>query len=190
MILSEEEQQKQRQVHSNGTLQTYTGVMFDLMNPQPDKIVIDDIAHALANTCRWNGHTSQYFSVAQHCCMMWDAAPTEYKLTYLLHDGEEAYWGDIISPIKSILKEVCPDLYNRMVNLRMMILEKYNALPENECSKLMDYEHLQWEYHNLIKTPRDAMELRNCTNMCWLPLRAKNEFLERFYASYENKTQQ
>src|SRR5690606_32948524 len=38
-------------------IQTFTGKPFDLMAPDPAAVCLEDIAHALASTCRFSGHT-------------------------------------------------------------------------------------------------------------------------------------
>lgn len=45
---------------------TYTGRHIDPVNPDPDMICIEDIAHALSLICRGNGHVQTFFSVGQH----------------------------------------------------------------------------------------------------------------------------
>jgi len=81
---------------------TYTGKLFDFWNPFPDMICIEDIAHALALTNRYNGHTYQPYSVAEHCERM-SYIPTAHPLVSLLHDAAEAYVSDIASPQKKHL---------------------------------------------------------------------------------------
>jgi len=51
-------------------MHTYTGMKFYPMEPNPSDICIEDIAHALSMQCRYNGHTLQFYSVAQHCVLM------------------------------------------------------------------------------------------------------------------------
>ncbi len=62
-----------------------------------------DISHALAHLCRFNGHTHEFYSVAQHSCMVADLVPAEHKLAALLHDATEAYIGDMVRPIKEVM---------------------------------------------------------------------------------------
>ena len=81
---------------------TYTGKLFDFWEPTPDMICIEDIAHALALTNRYNGHTYTPYSVAEHCERM-SYIETARPLVSLLHDAAEAYVGDIASPQKSYL---------------------------------------------------------------------------------------
>lgn len=83
---------------------TYTGKVFDLLNPKPEMVCIEDIAHSLAYQCRYNGHCKFFYSVAQHCVLM--ARNRDLPgdpLQKLLHDAAEAYIGDIVSPWKKLL---------------------------------------------------------------------------------------
>src|ERR1035437_8999101 len=47
-------------------IQTYSGRRFCPLSPNPDAIVLQDIAHSLAMQCRFNGHCKKFYSVAQH----------------------------------------------------------------------------------------------------------------------------
>ena len=49
----------------NGIL-TYTNTLFYPLSPQMDEVKIEDIAHALSQMCRANGHFKSFYSVAQH----------------------------------------------------------------------------------------------------------------------------
>ena len=42
---------------------TYTRKHFDPVHPDPERICIQDIAHALPLICRGNGHVSTFWSV-------------------------------------------------------------------------------------------------------------------------------
>jgi len=87
---------------------TYTGKVFEFLNPKPEMVCIEDIAHALANMCRYTGHVKQFYSVAQHCVLMANADLLGDPLARLLHDAAETYIGDLASPWKSLLRvDVC-----------------------------------------------------------------------------------
>jgi len=53
-------------------IQTYTGRQFDVF--APDLVQIDpvDIAWHLSMKCRYNGATTRFYSVAEHCCVLTD----------------------------------------------------------------------------------------------------------------------
>lgn len=89
-----------------------SGRRLDLLQPSPDDIAIEDIAHGLARVARWNGQTSgsDALSVAQHSLIVeqivsarhpgWDR---RWRLASLLHDAPEYVVGDLISPFKAAI---------------------------------------------------------------------------------------
>lgn len=89
-------------------IKTYSGVMFDPLNPDPALIDIRDIAHSLSMLCRANGHFKSFYSVGQHSinCMR-EAAARGYsrrvQMACLLHDASEAYLADVTRPVKKEL---------------------------------------------------------------------------------------
>lgn len=86
-------------------IRTYKNHRFFLRQPEESVIDIEDIAHALANQCRWSGHTSSFYSVAQHSVEMSRQVPPEFAFEALMHDAAEAYCVDLPSPLKWILPE-------------------------------------------------------------------------------------
>lgn len=95
---------------------TFTGKQFYPFDPQPEEICIEDIAHALALTNRFGGHTPYPYSVAQHSYLLALAAPNGNELAALLHDAPEAYLTDVPRPIKrnpafSLISDVEDTIY-------------------------------------------------------------------------------
>lgn len=81
-------------------IQTYTGRRFYPLDPNPDDVCIEDIAHALAMICRFNGHTREFYSVAEHSVLGSYVVPKFEALAFLLHDSTEAYIADVSRPVK------------------------------------------------------------------------------------------
>jgi uncharacterized protein len=86
-------------------MQTFTGARFYPMDPRADEINPHDIAHALSLLCRYGGHVSRFYSVAEHCVLMSEAVAPEHALAALLHDATEAYVVDVPRPLKHYLPE-------------------------------------------------------------------------------------
>ena len=84
-------------------IQTHTGKFLDLLNPTPDMIDMEDIAHALAHLCRFTGHTQRFYSVAEHCVRMVQWGLPGPAALRLMHDATEAYIGDVSTPLKTLL---------------------------------------------------------------------------------------
>jgi len=88
-----------------GWIQTYTGRRVDPLDPDPETLVIADIAHALSQLCRFNGHCRAFYSVAEHSVRVARAVPPEDALWGLMHDASEPYLADVPRPLKQRLPE-------------------------------------------------------------------------------------
>lgn len=88
-------------------MQTHSGLRFYPLDPRPEDIRIEDIAHALPMICRFNGHCSRFYSVAEHSLNVAafafaTTADRRIGLTALLHDASEAYLCDVPRPLKRL----------------------------------------------------------------------------------------
>lgn len=83
---------------SNMTL--YSGRRVDPWNLAVGDIDIVSIAHSLSLLCRFGGHSTEFYSVAQHSVRVAQRVPKEYRLEGVLHDGTEAFVQDLIRPVK------------------------------------------------------------------------------------------
>ncbi len=92
---------------TDGFLRTISSSDFSLVNPEESVVRITDIAHALSMICRYGGHIPEFYSVAQHSYLVSEhiKGDEELKLQGLLHDAAEAYLGDVIAPLKPLLKD-------------------------------------------------------------------------------------
>ena len=86
-------------------MQTIGGRAFYPLDPRPEEIDIQDIAHALAHVCRFGGHCKAFYSVAEHCVRVSEAirgagGTVAEQFEGLMHDSAEAYVGDMVWPLK------------------------------------------------------------------------------------------
>ena len=84
-------------------VQTYTGKQFFPLNPDVNSICIEDIANSLGKICRFNGHTTCFYSVAEHSIHVSYCVSKENALWGLLHDASETYLIDMPRPLKPVL---------------------------------------------------------------------------------------
>lgn len=85
---------------SEAWIRTFSGKMFDLLDPQPEMIYIEDIAHAGSQMNRFTGHCRFPYPVTQHERLGSYLVPEEHALQFLLHDASESYLGDMNRPLK------------------------------------------------------------------------------------------
>lgn len=87
-------------MNSEFAVQTRSGRFIDPFDPDPELMVIEDIAWALARKGRFIDHTRLPFPVAAHSLVVSSWCPPSSQLWGLLHDLSETYTGDLASPIK------------------------------------------------------------------------------------------
>lgn len=110
-------------------IQTYTGRQFWPLDPRSEDVEIDDIAHALAMLCRFNGHTLEFYSVAQHSVIVSQTVAADHALWGLLHDAAEAYIGDMVRPLKHDPQWVGDDFMLAEQGIQMAIARKFGMRP-------------------------------------------------------------
>ena len=168
---------------------TYTNKQFYPLHPDPNDIDIKDIAHALSNVCRFTGHVSQFYSVAQHCVLVSQICNPENALAGLLHDASEAYLSDVARPVKyTQLMEG----YRKIEDLlEEAISVKFNTpYPMTKDIKYADDMCLLAEGYQLFKpAPEWVLERLKAAGLekpiitldsCWPPMVAKAKFMKRF----------
>lgn len=90
--------------HFQGKFNTSTGRLIDLIDPSPESLHIDDISRALSRICRFGGHSSAFYSVAQHSVLVASIVSPSAAPYALMHDASEAFLGDVIKPLKVLLE--------------------------------------------------------------------------------------
>lgn len=165
-------------------IETRFGQQFTFLNPQSEQIDIRDIAFALANTCRWNGHVP-FFSVAEHSIAVAARLPPAMQLAGLMHDAAEAYLSDIPSPIKQYL----PDYQAMESNVQAAVHKKFGVKIDAETAreiKLADKDQTATEAHYLLESqgkswvPRMFVPDEKYAPRCLPPVEAVKAFLHWF----------
>jgi len=168
-------------------IETYSGQRFNFTRPAANEYKIVDIAHALSQLCRFGGHTTQHYSVAEHSVHMSLAAPDlPSQLACLLHDGSEAYLGDVVKPLKDLLPE-----YKRIEKLvQDQVYDKLGmGVPDADTMAIVhccDLGALKTEASHLLVTRGESwiaeidVEPLAFTPYCWGAERAEDEFVERY----------
>lgn len=98
-----------------GNIETASGMRYDFRNPDPDTVLLTDIAHSLSNICRFAGQIRRFNSVAEHSVLVSRIVEarggTRYECAVgLLHDGHEGFIWDAPSPLKPLLGDIFKEL--------------------------------------------------------------------------------
>lgn len=178
-------------------IQTFTGRRFYPFSPMAEDVAIEDIAHSLAMQCRFTGHTSVFYSVAEHSVHVATVAASLagvsgsrlVMLAGLLHDASEAYLIDVARPVKRDPRMASYRDAERAITLRiryafglpqedlwqveeadkiLLGVEALDLMPEHEC----------WD--RWIERARPY--LATVDLQYWPPAEAKRQFLALFDA--------
>jgi hypothetical protein len=170
-------------------MRTASGREVDLLHPDPASISIRDIANHLAKLNRYCGASETPISVAQHSLMVADIiqsaeAPVHLQMHGLLHDAAEAYMGDIIKPVKSLLDvKALESGLTHAIQVALNI--KAPTALQTEVVAAADAVAFAWEFRDLmpgLPPPGTASlkhyDLPRIRCMAWP--KAEEEFLRRF----------
>lgn len=142
--------------------------MLDLLRPDLIEVQMDDVFRTLPKLNRFNGNTSEPYSVARHSIACVNAAIVEYKvsdvnllITTLLHDAPEAYIGDIVKPLKKLIGK-------KIIELEKVLMLKFLALFDFTPKEIMTIKAFATTLHE-IDTRMGATEARVLTKHSILP---------------------
>lgn len=166
-------------------IETSTGKQFWYTSDDPREVDIRDIASALSKLCRFTGHCSKFYSVAEHSILVSELLPDHLKLAGLLHDASEAYLADIASPIKQLLPE-----YKKIEHFVMeKVGRKFGITKEQFEDKLVkcaDWSQLKVEASDLLPSRGENWYfpdglLGGLYPTCFTPQVAERMFLDTYY---------
>lgn len=167
-------------------IETFTGRKFFPLDPRPEDICIEDIAHHLSQICRFTGAVREFYSVAQHSWLVSERVDARHALWGLLHDAAEAYLGDLSRPIKRdggwaqnyreaerrVMDQVCEKFGLPPVEPES-VRRADDFMVVNEARQLMRSKAKSWSWGHDVKALADCIEP-------WGPHYAELMFLNRF----------
>ena len=183
-----------------------SGARFYPLDARADEVFIEDIARGLATECRYAGQIAietehTFYSVAEHSVLVSGACTTlaelrgwspaevlAVSLEGLLHDGAEAYIGDVIRPFKyhrtmRFFRRV-EDHVQRKIDLafelkptkrsRELVYEIDNRITVDEVQQLIAKPNMSLVRRKFGKSLE--IEVRG-----WSPAEAERQFLTRYF---------
>ena len=169
---------------------TASGLLINPFEMRPEDVRIEDIAHHLANICRFQGATARFYSVAQHSVLVSSYLSDMDGLYGLLHDASEYLLGDVPGPLKQ--SEIFAAYRSAESRLQRVIYQAFGLTPdESEVLHLVDRRALWTEQRDLMPPPltahliyadEDRNDLAPFTETihAWSFETSKRRFLERF----------
>jgi hypothetical protein len=157
-------------------------------DPRPGDIETLDIAHALSLQCRFGGHVSEFYSVAQHSVAVSFACDPADALWGLLHDASEAYIVDIPRPLKyaagmegyvrleqAMMRAVC-ERFGLPLDMPESVRYADEVLLATEARDLMPHHGPAGVPHWGLTHPPLPDRIA-----CWSPTQARIHFLDRLH---------
>jgi len=170
-------------------LQTVSGRWVNPFDPDPEQLDPGDIARALANQCRFGGHSRAFYAVAQHSVIVSRlveerGGDAEDVFAALMHDASEAYLGDMPHPLKhrsplgAAFKEAeqhLEDAIRARFGIRADVPEIKRADRALLATERRAFSAESWHWPELEGVEPLDLELE-----AWSPDRAAEEFAARF----------
>lgn len=112
------EEKPRKTMFPPGTIETFTGDVYNFQDPDYESIHLEDIAHALSNHCRYAGHTRRFYSVGEHSVIVSRILEKQgynkaMQTLGLFHDAHEAYVMDAPRPLKPLLGDAFKEVANK-----------------------------------------------------------------------------
>jgi len=155
-------------------IRTRSGLRFHVLDPNPLEVCINDIAHALSMQCRFVGHVSHFYSVAQHSVIVSEHCSPE--------DASEAYIGDMSAPLKhtdamrefrsaelAVMHAICEHFGLSPVEPSSVVVADRRALLTEARDLGLDVTGWYTEHEPYVETLTP-----------WTPAIAEQKFLDRY----------
>jgi hypothetical protein len=188
-------------IDETGWMQTYSGRKFWPLAPRAQDVELADVAHGLAMTCRYGGHSRMFYSVAEHCILVSQFVEMHARNAgkpadevrqlaqlALMHDSAEAYIGDMIRPLKH--QPEMAEFRRAEIAIEAEIAKAFwlQWSPEaHQIVKSVDDRILVDEIEYLMPNPEMYIRpwLRDLSPLgaqfrCMPPAEAQSAFLERY----------
>ncbi|MBZ9921808.1 hypothetical protein LB579_29385 [Mesorhizobium sp. BR1-1-7] len=154
-------------------------------DPRPSDVRIEDIAHGLAHSSRYNGAGKRYYSTAEHSVLIanwiWWHASAMDALCGLLHDAPEPLsgFGDVLRPVKDrapIIKETETNIWRRAVAPKFGLPMILPEIVHEADSRIIADEMSQ----NMIEMDPSYRNPLGVELQFWSPGEAEANFLKTF----------
>jgi hypothetical protein len=180
------------------TMTTFTGKIFNFIEPDPGSICIEDIAHALSLECRFQNQSKVHYSVAQHSIIVSRlvlGAPAPIGMSHtmlrriaLMHDAAEAYLGDVCKPLKRLLPDyqVIEDRVQKAIFRHFRLPKEVPPVIKLWDAKLLANEWIQFmgpDWHDAMYPPDPSIGVIEA----WSAVESESQFLKMHELLFDPK---
>lgn len=166
-----------------GSVNTHSGTLVNVLDPQPETLLLEDIVWGLSHQNRYLGQTDEPYSVGQHCVLIAEVVYLETKdpslaLAGLLHDAPETWLGDIIRPFKHLMTD-----YAVLEGIMDQALCPIFGLTTDmfKAVKPWDIRIVGDEMRDLLpRSPQPDVEPLGITIEPWAPRKTRARYMEMY----------
>lgn len=192
-------QKTRRSSKYNGHIPTHSGLSFNVLDPKPSLINIEDITYGLAYKFRFGGQIGP-MTVAEHCVLvsriieiMWPKSGA--IMAGFLHDACEAYTHDIQATVRDFLSVTLPNgdvipwtglerMVNQAVSKALSDGVDFYSYPEVRAADLValaiEKSHFPTIRDEKWNVPAIPEELAHLVVEYWTPEVAVEKFTARY----------
>ncbi len=179
----------------NHWIETRSGIQFNLLDPVASMVTIEDIAWGLSRISRFNGQTELPvpYSVADHSLWVTDylyavTGRADVALQGLLHDGHEAYTGDIVTQLKKLptimmMIVALQDRIQQAIHTALKLPCKIPALVEQADNMALSVEvqlMMPSKGEGWTLEPLDYLSRTIANPKCRRPMQGYQDFITRY----------
>lgn len=168
---------------------TQSGKHVDFANIREEDVTFSDIVTGLANACRFAGQCGLFYSVAEHSVLVskaveWRTGDTELAKSALLHDAQEAYMGDLPTPLKNLCPgfKIIEQKFERAIEKRFNLARGFRDAAIKQADLLLYYVESRHFFGDKVsdwKKAEAAIEALQLTPQCLPPADAAAVFRRR-----------
>lgn len=130
---------------------------FDYTDPYAHRPILREAVAAISKVNRFGGHTVEAYNVAQHSVVVSVLAEKQGAAwSGLAHDLAEAYYGDLPSPLKWLIRDTCPMLAARLKTIDAWIEDAFLFDPRIDSVKRADRIALATERRDLLPSSSEV----------------------------------
>lgn len=165
---------------------TKSGKHVDFSNIREEDVDFSDIVTGLSNACRFAGQCGLFYSVAEHSVLVskvveWRTGDIHLAQAALLHDAQEAYMGDLPTPLKNLCPgfKIIEQKFERVIEKRFNLKCGFRDAAIKQADLLLYYIESRHFFGDAVsdwKKAKSAIDALDIKPECLPPMDAATAF--------------